>query len=270
MNTYTLKMAEMMTTGRLSSVPVALSKHFAVIKAKLSSLMTAMGVLTCFTIGALLTNQSMRVELGTWLIPAQAYKMLEASFSSVPSVAQEAAKIPASLIDTQAMDQQILKSSAERQAVARYVADKYKIAHSASLEFVDKAIKVSREVDLDPTLILAVAAVESNFNPFAESNKGAQGLMQVMTRVHTDKYQLFGGHEAALDPDANMRVGSLILRQYIAKGGSLNAGLRLYVGASSVLINDGGYGKKVLAERERIRNAASTKFAYIPPATKRL
>jgi soluble lytic murein transglycosylase-like protein len=174
------------------------------------------------------------------------------------------------LIDTQAMDQQILKSSAERQAVARYVADKYKIAHSASLEFVDKAIKVSREVDLDPTLILAVAAVESNFNPFAESNKGAQGLMQVMTRVHTDKYQLFGGHEAALDPDANMRVGSLILRQYIAKGGSLNAGLRLYVGASSVLINDGGYGKKVLAERERIRNAASTKFAYIPPATKRL
>jgi soluble lytic murein transglycosylase-like protein len=263
-------MAEMMTTGRLSSVPVVLSKHFAVIKAKLSSLMTAMGVLTCFTIGALLTNQSMRVELGTWLIPAQAYKMLEASFSSVPSVAQEAAKIPASLIDTQAMDQQILKSSAERQAVARYVADKYKIAHSASLEFVDKAIKVSREVDLDPTLILAVAAVESNFNPFAESNKGAQGLMQVMTRVHTDKYQLFGGHEAALDPDANMRVGSLILRQYIAKGGSLNAGLRLYVGASSVLINDGGYGKKVLAERERIRSAASTKFAYIPSANKRL
>ena len=270
MNTYTLKMAEMMTTGRLSSVPVALSKHFAVIKAKLSSLMTAMGVLTCFTIGALLTNQSMRVELGTWLIPAQAYKMLEASFSSVPSVAQEAAKIPASLIDTQAMDQQILKSSAERQAVARYVADKYKIAHSASLEFVDKAIKVSREVDLDPTLILAVTAVESSFNPFAESNKGAQGLMQVMTRVHTDKYQLFGGHEAALDPDANMRVGSLILRQYIAKGGSLNAGLRLYVGASSVLISDGGYGKKVLAERERIRNAASTKFAYMPPTIRRL
>jgi soluble lytic murein transglycosylase-like protein len=269
-NFFCLRTAKPFSTFLSMCHTILEGKLAPVIKAKLSSLMTAMGVLTCFTIGALLTNQSMRVELGTWLIPAQAYKMLEASFSSVPSVAQEAAKIPASLIDTQAMDQQILKSSAERQAVARYVADKYKIAHSASLEFVDKAIKVSREVDLDPTLILAVAAVESNFNPFAESNKGAQGLMQVMTRVHTDKYQLFGGHEAALDPDANMRVGSLILRQYIAKGGSLNAGLRLYVGASSVLINDGGYGKKVLAERERIRNAASTKFAYIPPATKRL
>jgi soluble lytic murein transglycosylase-like protein len=270
MNTYTLKMTGAMTRDKLILVPASSLTYINVLKTKISGVMSAMGVLTCLILAVLSLNQPLRVELGTWLIPAQAYKILEASFSSVPSVAQEAAKIPASLIDGQAMDQQILKTSAERQAVARYVADKYKIAHSASLELVDKAIKVSREVDLDPTLILAVTAVESNFNPFAESNKGAQGLMQVMTRVHTDKYQLFGGHEAALDPDANMRVGSLILRQYIAKGGSLNAGLRLYVGASSVIINDGGYGKKVLAERERIRNAASTKFAYIPPVSKRL
>jgi soluble lytic murein transglycosylase-like protein len=145
--------------------------------------------------------------------------------------------------------------------VARYLSNKYKIAHTASLDFVDKAMTVSREVGLDPTLILAVTAVESSFNPFAESKKGAQGLMQVMTRVHVEKYEPFGGHEAALDPDANMRVGSLILREYIAKGGSLQAGLRLYVGASSIFINDGGYGEKVLAERERLRQAAALKLA---------
>ncbi|MFM9155262.1 MAG: hypothetical protein ACKOPD_03810, partial [Polynucleobacter victoriensis] len=75
------------------------------------------------------------------------------------------------------------------------------------------------------------------------------------------KFQLFGGHQAALNPDANMRVGSLILREYIAKGGSLEAGLRLYVGASSVFTNDGGYGEKVLAERERLRQAAALKMA---------
>ena len=148
-----------------------------------------------------------------------------------------------------------------KQSVARYLSSKYKIDHSAGLDFVEKAITVSREVGLDPTLILAVTAVESSFNPAAESTKGAQGLMQVMTSVHLEKFQLFGGHQAALNPDANMRVGSLILREYIAKGGSLEAGLRLYVGASSMFISDGGYGEKVLAERERLRQAAALKMA---------
>ena len=60
-----------------------------------------------------------------------------------------------------------------------------------------------------------------------------------------------------------MRVGSLILREYIAKGGSLQAGLRLYVGASSIFINDGGYGDKVLAERQRLREAAGYKLAQL-------
>lgn len=263
MNANTLKMTEIVNKAGAGSKRLSWLTPIAQVKAKLADVMSILGVITCFIVGALWINQPMRVELGTWLIPAQAYKILQDGFTSVPSVADEAAKIPVTLVDKQAIDHRILNSAVERQAVARYVSSKYKIAHTASLEFVDKAIVVSREVGLDPTLILAVTAVESGFNPFAESNKGAQGLMQVRTSVHTDKYQLFGGHQAALDPDANMRVGSLILRQYIAKGGSLDAGLRLYVGASSIFTDDGGYGQKVLAERQRIRDAASLKMAKI-------
>ena len=260
MNTNTLKMVITGIQDRAGSAP---SDLLSIAKAKMKGVMSSLGVLASFMVLAMWMNQPLRVELASWLIPAEAYKLFESGFETVPSVAPQAAKIPTSLVDTDAVDPKILKSGAERQAVAAYIANKYKIAHSASLDFVDKAMVVSREVGLDPTLILAVTAVESSFNPLAESKKGAQGLMQVMTRVHVEKFQLFGGHEAALDPDANMRVGSLILREYIAKGGSLHAGLRLYVGASSIFINDGGYGAKVLAERDRLRQAAALRVASL-------
>ena len=260
MNTNTLKMVITGIQDRDSSVPVNL---LSIAKAKFRGVMSSLGVLASFMVLAMWMNQPLRVELASWLIPAEAYQIFQNGFDPVPSVAPQAAKIPTSLVDAEALDAKILRSGAERQAVASYISNKYKIAHSASLDFVDKAMVVSREVGLDPTLILAVTAVESSFNPLAESKKGAQGLMQVMTRVHVEKFELFGGHEAALDPDANMRVGSLILREYIAKGGSLHAGLRLYVGASSIFINDGGYGEKVLAERNRLRQAAALRVASL-------
>ena len=260
MNTNILKMVNTGIQVRDSSELVNL---LSIARAKMKGVMSSLGVLACFMVLALWMNQPLRLELASWLIPGEVYKIFQNGFDPVPSVAPQAAKIPTNLVDTNAVDPKILKSGAERQAVASYISNKYKIAHSASLDFVDKAMVVSREVGLDPTLILAVTAVESSFNPLAESKKGAQGLMQVMTRVHVEKFQLFGGHEAALDPDANMRVGSLILREYIAKGGSLIAGLRLYVGASSIFINDGGYGEKVLAERGRLRNAAALRVASL-------
>jgi len=56
-------------------------------------------------------------------------------------------------------------------------------------------------------------AVESGFNPFAQSHVGAQGLMQVMTKVHSDKYEGFGGKMAAFDPVSNLRVGAKVLQR---------------------------------------------------------
>ena len=77
-------------------------------------------------------------------------------------------------------------------------------------------------------------AVESSFNPFAQSPVGAQGLMQVMTKVHNDKYEAFGGNLAAFDPVTNLRVGVQVLKECIARAGCLEAGLRFYVGAANI------------------------------------
>ena len=98
-------------------------------------------------------------------------------------------------------------------------------------------------------------AVESSFNPFAQSPVGAQGLMQVMTKVHDDKYEAFGGRHAAFDPVTNLRVGVQVLKECIARAGSLEAGLRYYVGAAN-LADDGGYAGKVLVEQNILRQVA--------------
>jgi hypothetical protein len=72
---------------------------------------------------------------------------------------------------------------------------------------------------------------------------GAQGLMQVMSKVHHDKFQDMGGLQAALNPVANIRVGSLILKDYVTRGGSVEAGLKSYVGAAAFETDD-GYGAR--------------------------
>lgn len=173
-----------------------------------------------------------------------------------PSIAKAAAAIPSSLVDQAALDAQFLKSDKERHAVANHLASKYRISLAESYTYVSHAIEVAREVNLDPALILAVMAVESSFNPNAQSHAGAQGLMQVLTRVHGDKFEPYGGTMAAFIPEANIRVGALILKACIAKAGSLEAGLRSYLGAPNASTGPNSYTNKVIVEREELKDIA--------------
>lgn len=143
-------------------------------------------------------------------------------------------------------------------AIATWLSKKYSVAPEPLGALVAEAYAVGERTQLDPTLILAVMAVESGFNPFAQSHVGAQGLMQVMTQIHSDKYQGFGGKMAAFDPVANLRVGVKVLQECIRRGGSIEGGLKLYVGAGN-LEDDGGYSAKVLAEQNRLQQVASGK-----------
>lgn len=146
--------------------------------------------------------------------------------------------------------------SAEQENVARFIARTYRVAMDQTQMVVAHAYQIAREAKLDPLLVLAVISVESSFNPKARSSQGAQGLMQVLTRVHKEKFAPFGGVSAAFDPLANMHVGTQILQEYLKRTGSVENALKYYVGAA-LLPHDGGYGAKVLFERERIAAAAT-------------
>jgi soluble lytic murein transglycosylase-like protein len=155
----------------------------------------------------------------------------------------------------------------EQAAVAFWLSKKYRVAPEPLSVLVAEAYEIGAKSKIDPTLILAIMAIESSFNPFAQSSVGAQGLMQVMTNVHTDKYQNFGGHFAAFDPVTNLRVGVKVLQECIARAGSVEGGLRFYVGAGN-LPDDGGYAAKVMAEHFRLRQVAGGRtMPTAPPAT---
>jgi hypothetical protein len=157
----------------------------------------------------------------------------------------------------------------QQAAVAYWLSKKYRVAPEPLSALVAEAYEIGARTKLDPTLILAVMAVESGFNPFAQSPVGAQGLMQVMTGIHSDKYESFGGKLAAFDPVSNLRVGVKVLQECIQRAGSVNAGLRFYVGAAN-LPEDGGYAEKVLAEHARLQQVATGRAVPLaPPATLR-
>jgi hypothetical protein len=143
----------------------------------------------------------------------------------------------------------------ENQAlVTDWLSRKYRVAREPMSAIVSEAYSYGKEIGVDPKLILSVMAMESRFNPYAASPVGAQGLMQVMTRVHTDKYEDFGGTLAAFDPLSNLRVGAMVLRDTIKSAGSVEGGLRLYVGA--VQTDGQGYIMRVLSEHDRLTRVA--------------
>ena len=158
----------------------------------------------------------------------------------------------------------------QQAAVAFWLSKKYRVAPEPLSALVAEAYDIGSRTKLDPTLILAVMAIESGFNPFAQSPVGAQGLMQVMTQVHQQKYENFGGKLAAFDPVTNLRVGVKVLQECIARAGSVEGGLKYYVGAAN-LESDGGYAGKVIAEHSRLlavvggRGAAPSPFHAAPP-----
>ena len=152
----------------------------------------------------------------------------------------------------------------QQAAVAYWLSKKYGVAPEPLSVLVAEAFEIGQKAKLDPTLILAIMAIESGFNPFAQSPVGAQGLMQVMTNIHHDKYENFGGKLAAFDPVTNLRVGVKVLQECIARAGSVEAGLRFYVGAAN-LESDGGYAAKVMAEHARLQSVAGGRApAYSP------
>ena len=138
----------------------------------------------------------------------------------------------------------------EQKALAQFIAKRWRIAEEAASRFVSIAYRAGRMHSVDPVLILAVIAIESGYNPVAQSVMGAKGLMQVIPRFHLEKFSGHGGEEAVLDPEVNIHVGAQILREYSRRLRDEQLALQMYAGAFDE--PNSQYANKVYAERARL------------------
>jgi len=93
----------------------------------------------------------------------------------------------------------------------------------------------AREHQLQPALVKAVIAAESNFDPDAVSRKGAQGLMQLMPETAAAL-----GVADPLHPLENVRGGSRYLRLMIDRYGDLERALAAYNAGPTAVDHYGG------------------------------
>ncbi len=152
------------------------------------------------------------------------------------------------LIDSSDRDLELLKI--KQKMVSKWLSKKYRVAETAVEKIVEISHKAGKKYELDPNLILAIIAIESSFNPFAESGAGAQGLMQIMPKFHQDKLNQFEEKNPALSYEINIMVGAQILKEYIVAHSSLNIALLRYVGVG--VNGKSSYPNKVLKLRSRI------------------
>ena len=123
-----------------------------------------------------------------------------AANAAVPEFKAQAAS-PASAMDTVPPADPAPETLTPRMhAALSYVSQRYRVSAAALEPIFGAAQLTGRELRLDPLLIIAVIGIESRFNPFSESSKGAQGLMQVMPRFHQDKLPEGSGQIVILRP----------------------------------------------------------------------
>jgi soluble lytic murein transglycosylase-like protein len=187
-----------------------------------------------------------------WLAVALGFALVLAQRASLPDSpvrAAAAAAAEATPIDS-LPEPTVQQVQQEQQALAGFIAKRWRIAEEAASSFVSIAYRAGRLHSVDPVLILAVMAIESRYNPVAESVMGAKGLMQVIPRFHLEKLSDHGGEDALLDPEVNILVGAQILREYSRRLGDQVLALQMYAGAFDEPTSQ--YANKVFAERARL------------------
>ena len=182
---------------------------------------------------------------GLMLLPLQGDALMR-----LPALAADTFFEPAKVVAGPIQPQAESAVDREQRAVTEFIAKRYRVSEMAIAGYVASAYRAGEQHSVDPLLVLAVMAIESRYNPVAESTMGAKGLMQVIPKYHLEKLMDHGGEHALLDPEVNILVGTQILREYYRRFRDMETALQMYAGAFDEPTSQ--YANKVFAERARL------------------
>lgn len=139
----------------------------------------------------------------------------------------------------------------EQAALAYSLRARHKVAAEPLAALITEAWALEERLELPATLLLAVAAVESRFNPFALGSGSARGLMQIDPTQFAAELDRLGGPLSVYDPLANFQLGALQLARLVTEHGDPELALQYY-GMSSGHADGSLFAQRVLAERLRM------------------
>ncbi len=153
----------------------------------------------------------------------------------------------------------LVEANEQMRRLRRHIAQRYGVEPRALMSWF-KTIEVeAQRYGVDPLLVVAIMAVESKFDPQAQSHQGALGLMQVIPKWHLDKIdaRVAGDPEPdhLLDPKINIGVGIEVLAEGLRRyRGDVARALQYYNGN----LNDRGkrYARRVLSHYRQFARVA--------------
>ena len=98
-------------------------------------------------------------------------------------------------------------------------------------EYTEYVSKYAKEYEVEENLIYAIIKAESNFEPNAESHRGAKGLMQLMYSTAEDiakRINVNLNEDNILEPDININLGTKYISMLIQKYNNINLALAAY------------------------------------------
>ena len=223
----------------MTALKIAASRTIRVTR----GLLALVGLLTLLTVAWPSSRGTLLQYVATLAVAAEPAAVPAAAAPAQTFEVDDAAAVP--------VEPYGLESPGEQRALSAFIARRYRVAEEASRLFVRSAYRAGDELAVDPLLILAIMAIESGFNPVAQSSMGAMGLMQVIPRFHPEKLEDHGGEQALLDPEINIRVGTRVLHEYMRRYGDMQPALQKYAGAFDE--PNAHYTGKVLAEKARLQ-----------------